>query len=116
MHRLRSMFPALVFATSLVGCKAPCDRFCEAEADYIEFCLAEASQGAWTQAKGGDEAEDDWAFWAAGNKDEFVAACKADTAAQLEASSTADALEQTCEDEANAYAEHAEHGICAELP
>lgn len=109
---------AALAALSLAACQAPCDRYCEAEADYIEFCLAEASQGIWTEARGADDASDDWAFWNAANKEEFVAACQEDTAAQIDAASEtgAEALEQRCEDEANAYSEHAEHGICAELP
>lgn len=93
------------------GCAAPCDRYCDNAGDYIELCLDSGSQGAWQAAQDGGG----WAFWGAQDKEQYVADCKADMGAQLDAAE-GDVLVQACEDDANRYQEWTERGACVDLP
>jgi hypothetical protein len=104
----------LIAAFWMTGCAPPCDRWCDATADYIEFCLASGSQGSWVEA--GASASGGWGFWGYGSSDEYVGACKTDMDAQLAASADADVLSRVCGDEANAFATMADRGQCGELP
>lgn len=115
MHRVAAHLPAFAFALALSGCTPPCEQWCGATADYVEFCLEFGTTDAWIAAKAGESAG--WGTWAAASHDEYASSCKEDMAAQVTgAGDHADALERTCEDESAQYAEWADHGVCSELP
>ena len=97
---------ALALAT---GCAAPCDRYCDTTADYIENCLATGSQGEW-QAAG------DWSVWGAADRDDYATTCKSDLEAQLDSAEDSVAISNACEDDANRYLELNERGLCADIP
>jgi hypothetical protein len=96
----------LIFAT---GCAAPCDRYCEITADYIELCLDSNSQVEWQDAT-------DWSTWGAASKEEYLSACHTDLDAQLEGAENSAAIGQACEDDANRYLELTERALCADIP
>ena len=98
---------ALVFAT---GCAAPCDRYCNKTADFIEVCLESGSSGEWQTASASG-----WAYWGATDKDQYVDDCKSDMKEQL-AVADKETLEGACEDDANLYTEWADRGSCVDLP
>ena len=114
----RSTWAPLVFIAcvilGLAGCSAPCERYCETSADYIEYCLENGSQGEWAAAS--------WSVWGSfSSKDDYISDCKADMESQLAGAATTcrsddDALPCTCEDEANIFADLTGRGLCAELP
>jgi hypothetical protein len=106
---LRLVVTAFAFA-ALTGCAAPCDSYCDAAANYIEYCLENGSQGEWRSAadRGG------WAVWNVSEKAEYVETCKADFATQLAAGN--DVIESECTDGANQYQENADRGFCVDLP
>ena len=97
---------ALVMTLFFVsGCQAPCDSYCEAAGNYINYCLENGSQGEWVGA--------DWSSW--GNftsLEDYVADCQADLASQLEGGD-ADVINGNCTDQASAYGEMADRGLCA---
>ena len=114
----RSFFTAtavLSFA-ALVGCAAPCDRYCSQSAEYIDFCLTNGSQAEWQSA--GIAGGDGWGNWGVGNKDEYVGDCQTDFDSQLSGveGEDRDGLEGLCEDDANRYAQLVERGQCTDLP
>ena len=96
----------LAFAS---GCAAPCDRYCDLTADYIELCLESGSQVEWQDAT-------DWTTWGSASKDEYVSACQSDLDNQLEGAESSAAISQACEDDANRYLELTERGLCADIP
>jgi hypothetical protein len=96
----------LAFAT---GCAAPCDRYCDIKADYIEFCLESGSQAAWADAS-------DWTTWDFADKEGYVSSCQSDLEDQLDGADSSAAISRGCEDDANRYLELAERGLCADLP
>ena len=102
----------LLAATSLAGCAAPCDQYCTVIGDYIEGCLEDGSQAEWAAVNDGGG----WTYWGATSKDEYVADCQEDLAAQLDGPNDSDALTGACEDDANRYQEMADRGLCADLP
>jgi hypothetical protein len=102
---------AVVASMGLVGCGAPCDNYCDSTADYIEFCLENGSQAAWTTA-----ATAGWSNWGAADRDTYVGDCKDDVGAQAAASSDQGAFEELCTDDSNRYTQLFERGFCADLP
>jgi hypothetical protein len=100
---------ALVVALfGVAGCQAPCDSYCETAGEYISYCLENGSQGEWVAA--------DWSSW--GNftgTEDYVADCQEDLAAQIEGGD-ADVLNGNCTDQASAYREMSDRGLCADLP
>ena len=90
-----------------MGCQAPCDRMCDAEAEYIGACIADAKaaidEGRTPQA-GWDvyENPDDWwsGAYGVGGAEEYATSCKEDADAVLAAAEDGGLTEQECEDEA----------------
>jgi hypothetical protein len=111
--RFLRFLPLLLMPGALLasGCQASCDRWCDNTADYIEYCMANASQGEWSTIAAGES----WGAWGFSSKDEYASGCKEDMGARLGGDDT-DALESTCEDEANRFGELFERGTCAEVP
>ena len=103
-----SLLACLVLALAS-GCAAPCDRYCDTTADYIDTCLVSGSQGEW-QAAG------DWSVWGAADRDDYAATCKSDLEAQLGSAEDSGAISNACEDDANRYLELTERGLCADIP
>ncbi len=101
--------PVAVFG--LVGCGAPCDNYCDATADYIEYCLENGSQDAGTAA-----AAAGWQNWGVADKDAYAGDCKEDVSSQAAASDDSQGFEEFCTDDANRYAQLSERGFCADLP
>ncbi len=99
----------VLFTAAIVGCSAPCDRMCDAQADYIAACVdytTEAIGKGLTPPAGWDiyETPTDWwteAYGVSGAED-FAAACKEDAEAVLAGLEGEDRslTEQECEDEA----------------
>ncbi len=111
-RRFCTALTAAAFASfGLVGCGAPCDNYCDATAEYIEFCLENGSQAAWTTA-----ATAGWTNWGAADRDAYVGDCKEDVNAQVAASADAAGFEEACTDDANRYTQLSERGFCADLP
>ncbi len=110
MTRILRLVALAVTILALAGCAAPCDAYCDASANYIEFCLENGSQGDWQAAndRGG------WTVWNVSEKAEYVETCKVDFASQLAAGN--DVVESNCTDLANQYQENADRGFCVELP
>jgi len=108
---LRLILPALaLLALGLAtGCAAPCERYCDITADYIEFCLESGSQGAWQDAG-------DWTPWGATDRADYASSCQTDLGEALDAGAIGDAVTRACEDDANRYLELTERGLCADLP
>jgi len=96
----------LAFAT---GCAAPCDRYCDITADYIELCLESGSQAEWRDAG-------DWTTWGSSSKDEYISSCQTDLASQVDGTDSGAAISQGCENDANSYLEFTERGLCADIP
>ena len=96
----------LLFVT---GCAAPCERYCNQTADYIEFCLDSGSQGQWLDAG-------DWTTWGAADKDAYLASCQEDLDGQLAGAEDSAPIAAACEDDANRYLELFERGLCADVP
>ena len=104
-----SLLVVVPFTAALVGCSAPCDRRCDAQADFIAACVdytASAMDKGLTPPAGWDiyESPTDWwseAFGVAG-AEEFAAACKEDAESVLAGLEGDDhgLMEQECEDEA----------------
>lgn len=90
------------------GCSAPCERYCEATADYISYCLENGSQGEWVAA--------DWSHWGDfSGAEEFITNCNDDLSLQR-TDDNEDVLNGNCTDQANSYTEMADRGLCADLP
>jgi hypothetical protein len=97
------------FSAAIIGCSAPCDRMCDAQADYVAACVdytADAISKGLTPPAGWDiyETPSDWwteAYGVSGAED-FAAACKEDAEAVLADLEGDDRglMEQECEDEA----------------
>ena len=89
------------------GCQDPCDAYCEANGDYIAYCLENGSQGSWVAA--------DWSHWGDfTNAEEFVANCQEDLAAQ-QSSGEGEVIASTCTDQANVYTQMTDRELCADL-
>lgn len=110
MNHLLGLAATAFAIAALSGCAPPCDAYCDAAANYIEFCLENGSQGDWVSAdeRGG------WAVWNVSEKDEYVETCKTDFSDQL--ASGNDVVESECTDLANRYQENADRGFCVDLP
>lgn len=109
MTRALHAFAALALV-ALTGCATPCDSYCDASANYIEFCLENSSQGDWVAAN----ANGAWAIWNASEKSEYISTCQTDFASQVEAGG--DVIESECTDLANRFQENADRGFCVDLP
>jgi hypothetical protein len=109
MTTLRIAVLVLAIA-ALSGCSTPCDAFCDASANYIEFCLENGSQGDWRAANDGLG----WGVWNASEKTDYVSSCQTDFDSQLAAAN--DVVESECTDLANQYQENADRGFCVDLP
>jgi hypothetical protein len=107
----RLCIASIVVAFALAGCGAPCDNYCDATADYIEFCLENGSQEVWTTARTAS-----WQNWGAADKESYTGDCKEDVGAQAAASDDVDGFEEFCTDDANRYSQLSERGFCADLP
>ncbi len=94
-------------ALLIAGCAAPCDRYCDSAADYIEFCLENGSQGSWREAP-------EWTTFGVSDKDEYASSCKEDFDSQVAAGG--DVIESECEDAANRYEENTDRGFCVDVP
>ena len=100
----------VLFTAALAGCSAPCDRRCDAQADFIAACVeytADAVAEGKTPPAGWDIFADpnDWwseAYGVAG-AEEFATACKEDFESVLAGLEGDDhgLMEQECGDEAN---------------
>ena len=110
MNRLLRLVALMFTLAALTGCASPCDSYCDAAANYIEFCLENGSQGDWQSAndRGG------WTVWNVSEKDEYVSTCQSDFSSQL--ASGNDVIESECTDLANRYQENADRGFCVDLP
>jgi len=113
VNGLRTLLVGAAFGALLVsaGCAAPCDRWCNSTAAYIDRCLVEGTQSEWLAAQ-----ETGFGYWGYSNADEYAAGCKEDFDAQLGAAADSDVLTQACEDEANDWDLLEGRGQCAELP
>jgi len=100
-----------IAAVLLVGCAAPCTQYCNANADYIEFCLVNGSQNDWVAASdaGG------WSVWGYSSKEEYEAGCAADFDAQTAGDAGA-VIESECTDAASQVEQWNARSLCAELP
>jgi hypothetical protein len=98
-------------ALSLAGCASPCAQYCDSAGDYIEYCLENGTQGAWTTAAAGGGFE----TWNASSRDDYVDSCKTDIAEQVDAGD-GDTLSGACEDDKNQFVEWVERGTCIDLP
>ncbi len=96
------------FGLASAGCAPPCDAYCSAAADHIEFCLENGSQGEWGAAS--------WGTWNATSKNEYLSNCETDMVNQVADASNADVLNSTCNDQASVLSERTDFGLCAELP
>lgn len=101
---------AVVALVAWVGCQAPCDRMCDAKADYIEACI-EATETAFaeglTPPEGWDLYEDPQQWWtdaySVGGADEYAETCKEDADTVLGGDVDQTLWEQECDDEAGEF-------------
>ena len=105
------MFGALAVISGLVGCTAPCDRYCTTTSAYIERCLAEGTTNAWVAAQ-----TSGFGYWGSADAAEYEGDCKTDFDSQLSGANDAGVVSQGCEDEANEFGLLEERGQCSELP
>ena len=102
------LFALVTSALMAAGCAAPCERYCEATADYISYCLENGSQGEWVAAE--------WSHWGDfSGADQFISNCNNDLSLQM-ADGNDEVIASTCTDQANSYTEMADRGLCADLP
>ncbi len=97
------------FTAAVIGCSAPCDNRCDAQADFIAACVdytASAIADGKTPPEGWDIFDDPNDWWSeafgVGGAEEFATACKEDAEAVLAGLEGDDRslMEQECADEA----------------
>ncbi len=92
------------------GCQAPCDRMCDAKADYIEACI-DATETALneglTPPEGWDLYDDPQKRWTVaygvGDADEYAESCMEDADTALAGDVETALWEQECDDEARTF-------------